>query len=155
MTRLILLMLFLNLNISCQSFEDGWRGIKPLVTTRDAVEAQLGPGENRSEEESAYKETSVVIKYIVSPCDQNGLNRPAGTVLSYNVALDPVARLDSMKIQISKYQKDKSGDTASFAYLNSKDGITIIAQEQEGVEYVTGFMFSPEKKLKEESSCKK
>lgn len=84
---ILLFIMFLNLIVSCDTIEDGWKGIKPLKTDKISVNKLLGTPEIDDNEYHRYTsdEAFVRVNYSTAPCKDNQYKRG-----EYNIAQDTV-----------------------------------------------------------------
>jgi len=159
----ILLLYCLLFNPICQSLEDGWKGIKPLITNRESVEKVLGKGEIDNNGYYNYRsvEAFVQVNYSTSPCVENQYGRgkykiPAETVLGYKLSPKNLSLLSAINARFERYRKDTSGDLdGGYTLRNSEDGVAIEVETQGDVEYFGGAIFGPSKKAAAEFQCNK
>jgi hypothetical protein len=148
----------------CDSVESGYENIKPLHTSRGAVEKLLG---KPTVDEHGYryrypvKEGFVDVIYSSEPCKDSkyGLgefNIPADTVLSYRVL-----RTDHPKVTEVQFDRDKfpkHGDyhlLTYFSYVNADNSVAILTMTDETLmEYVYEIEYEPTKEDIESFKCK-
>lgn len=159
--RVLVLIILLNSPLFCQTIENGWKGIKPLGTSKRTVEKLFGKAEIDDNGYYRYRfgDTFVRVNYSTAPCTDNPYERgrfnvPEDTVLDYYVVPKELSLLSQLKFNREKYYKDVSGDTNSILLINDDDGVIIGIQEQEGIEYLAGLDFMASKSLTEKFKCK-
>lgn len=146
---------------NCWTIEDGWKGIKPLLTNRTAVEKTLGRGEIDDNGYVTYvtEEASIQVNYSAPPCIQNQYERgkyrvPENTVLDYQLHFRQFVKLSELEWEKVRYKKDTSGDVESLAvYRDQKHGISIYVSVQGGVEYVGRIVYRPSEEQEKASRC--
>lgn len=129
---------------------DGWRGIKPLRSTRAEVEQLLGqPNEPSKRHSLVYKTQKevVIIDYTDDyPCksgNSNGWRVPRGTVLSITVSMRTLMPLSQLGIEEWKYKKTPDIHRADvLTYTNEEDGMSVLVY-QGNVQHIN---FFPSKK---------
>jgi hypothetical protein len=153
-------------NFQKVSIEKGWKGIKPLNTTKLSVNKLLGVPEVDDNEYYGYAsdEAFVQVNYSTAPCQDNQYKRgkfnvSKDTVLGYDVHIKQRVKLSEIKFNREKYIKDTSGDVANNAlYINEEDGVWIGVwtgiSQQENDEYIGTIYFKPSKKNAEKFKCK-
>jgi hypothetical protein len=131
-----------------QPVEQGWKGIRPLITNRETVETVLG--KRVWVDGNAYyaydtDDAFIQVNYSTAPCAENRYGRgkynvPVGTVLGYTVNLKKIVKLADIRFDRPKYFKDTGGDVHnSWYYVNVDAGTSIgaFAQDAEGDELDT------------------
>jgi len=105
----------------------GWRGIKPLHSTREDVERLIGPPMRPNDGIYDVKEGRVSISYADVPCTKGwpyGWNVKPGTVIDITIYPQPRPQLAELPIDISKSTKyvDPSG---VIHYNNDDEGFSV------------------------------
>ena len=149
-------------NLLSQSIEGGWKGIKPLITSKTDVEKTLGkPSVIDDNGYYGYRteEAFIQINYSTAPCKKNQYNRgkfmiAANTVLSYDVHMKKELTLSDLTFD--KYYKDTSGDVINVWTYYNRDysiGVTVGTKNGEDTEYVGTIRFAPPKAEAEKLKC--
>lgn len=116
----------------------GWRGLKPLHSTRTDVESLLGSSSDRCR--CIYKTAGevVYIEYAAAPCKGAlpGWNVPANTVLSLTVTSKAPQQFSTLGIDQSKYLTSRD-DVMTTYYTNREDGIKYAVSSTGMVESVS------------------
>lgn len=141
--------------------EDGWKGIKPLRSDVVSVEKILGKPDIDANGFYRYRdgENFVRVNYSTKPCEESMFGRgmynvPAGTVLNYEVHVDPALKLSDVDFDRAKYYRDTSGDVVErVLYVNGSAGVWITVGVRDGIEYVAGFTFWPSNDDKTRLKC--
>jgi hypothetical protein len=123
-----------------------WRGIVPLVSTREDVEKRLlGPPVQPCRFEACFYETEqehVFIHYSRGPCPKDEFrawNVPRGTVLSVRVSPKKRPLLSELHLDLSKYERTEDPELAGAAsYDSEEEGIFVEADL--GVVYAITYM---------------
>ena len=105
----------------------GWRGIRPLHSTRDNVERLIGPPMQPNGTTYDLKGERVSIAYSDVGCAKGwpyGWNVPARTVTAITIYPQPTPKLAELPIDISKATKyvDPSG---VIHYNNDEEGLSV------------------------------
>lgn len=127
---LLICFVFLT-NISNIRAQEGWRGIIPLVSTRDEVEKKIGkPNENGFYE---FDEGRVFITYVEVNCDK--IIRcdclvPFGTVQHIRISIYYDLSVEDLGLNSKKYKKTRNTHTPDvYTYSNHKTGIVYSVQD--------------------------
>lgn len=147
--------------VVCGGIEEGWNGIKPLITDAKTVENILGKPEISGNYKN-YKTSDafIQINYSTNPCQKDKLNRgkynvPEGTVLDYNVFVKKGLKLTDLEIDLKKYRRIDDSELLNVThYYNNKEGLQIDVQIQNGVEYVGVLRFKPNEQNTKSLKCK-
>jgi len=117
--------------VSCQA--QGWRGIRPLHSTREDVERLIGPPMRPNDSVYDLKGERVSITYSGASCAKDwpyGWNVPAGTVVAIRISPQPRPKLTELQIDLSTFRKFV--DPSGFAhYTNADEGLTVEVDENE------------------------
>ena len=112
----------------------GWRGIKPLHSTREDVEHLIGPP-MRDPKDSVYdlRNERVNVTYADAPCVKDwpyGWNVKPGTVVAITIYPQQRPKLAELSIDISKSTKyvDRSG---IIHYNNDDQGVSVAVDPNE------------------------
>lgn len=144
------LVLFLVAAASCQTLEDGWKGIQPLRTGKTKVEKILGnPKVIDDNNYHGYRADGVFIQvnYSTAPCAENQYNRgryniPADTVLDYVVNLHTRIKLSDLKFEKAEYYRETDHHSSNLVYYTRRDNsIRITAVVQDDGEYAGRISF--------------
>lgn len=119
--------------ISASSQAQGWRGIRPLYSTRKDVERLIGPPMQPNGAIYDLKGERVNIAYADARCAKGwpyGWNVPAGTVTAITIYPQPRPKLAELPIDISRSKKyiDPSG---VIHYNNNDDGVSVAVDPNE------------------------
>jgi hypothetical protein len=115
--------------ICCQAKE--WRGLKPLHSSRSAVERVLGPASGECKCHHETEAEFVRVEYAKGPCDgyPPGWNVPAGTVLSISVRTKAEHRFSDLRLDFSKYVMSMD-DTFTTYYASREEGVQYVVQNE-------------------------
>lgn len=160
MNIFFLIMILSSVTFS-QTIEDGWKGIKPLKTSRTEVEKLLGKPEIDDNGYHRYRtdEAFVRVNYSTTGCKDNQYKRgrynvPEDTVLDYYVVINDFTLLSDLKIKKENYYRDASGDVENnVVYVERADTIIISVHIQQDTEYVGTIYYQPQKEDKELYKC--
>jgi hypothetical protein len=144
-----------------QMLEDGWLGIRPLISTRDDVEKKLGRPEIDENGYHGFRHdgTFIQVDYAVGPCqpDRRGrgsLNVPKDTVLRYHVWFKQGLKLSDLKWSKDRYQKEVDPHAWNqVIYVDYKEGISIKVGLRDDGEYVANIVFTPSEALRTKFEC--
>ena len=105
----------------------GWRGLKPLHSTREDVERLIGPPMRANDSIYDLKDGRVSITYSEAPCAKGwpyGWSVKPGTVIGITIYPQPRPKLSELPIDISKSTKyvDPSG---IIHYNNDDEGLSV------------------------------
>lgn len=163
MIVIVVLGLCINLLLNCDSIENGWKGIKPLNSTKREVEKLLGPPISDKDGFYGYRtpEAFISIEYSATPCTANSGKRgqfsiPQNTVVNYVVTLKEPLKLSDLEFARPKYEKDTGdGHLLNYAlYINKVDGISIEVFSKDEIEYVGGIYVKPSVEEDKKLKCK-
>ena len=151
--------------VSCQTLENGWKGIKPLHSTKNEVDKVWG--EPKIDDNGYYRYTTndayIQVNYATTPCKENQYNRgkfsvSENTVLGYWINFNgspEFPTLSSLQLDKTKYEKDTSGDTILvYSYWERDDGIRLTVNETGNLLRVQTMEFRPSKLDQEKFACK-
>ncbi len=118
---------------AASSKAQGWRGIKPLHSTREDVEQLIGPPMQKNGATYDLKGERVNVGYSDVACTKGwpfGWNVPAGTVTDIIIYPQPRPKLAELPIDISKSKKyvDPSG---VIHYNNDDEGLSVAVDPNE------------------------
>lgn len=116
---------------SCQA--QGWRGLRPLHSTREDVERLIGPPMRPNDSVYDLKGERVSVTYSGASCAKGwpyGWNVPPGRVIAIRISPQPRPKLADLPIDLSKFGKfvDPSGFVH---YTNADEGLTVEVDETE------------------------
>lgn len=159
--RVIFMLLIINSAIFCTTIEDGWKGIKPLVTDKTTVNALLGKPliDDNDYHKYSTEDGGFNVNYSVNPCESNSYDRgefnvPKDTVLTYYITLKKKLKLSDLEFKREKYRRVKDHHFSNeVAYYNNDDGVEIQVHISDNVEYIDRIYFRPSKKDKESFAC--
>ena len=150
---------------SCQTIENGWKGIKPLHTNRIVVEKILGPAKVNDSGYYYYdyntEDAYIQVNYSTAPCQDDKYKRgkfnvAENTVLDYSVILKNAVRITDFEFDKKKYYKETGGDVLNLAtYRNYEDGVAIGVTLKKHDEIVNPIRFQPAKNDATKFACKK
>src|SRR6185503_9041293 len=86
----------------------GWRGIRPLHSTREDVERVIGPPMRPNDSVYDLQGERVSITYSGAPCAKGwpyGWNVPPGRVIGITLSPQPRPKLGELAIDLSKFKK--------------------------------------------------
>jgi hypothetical protein len=138
----------------------GYRGIVPLKSNRSDVEHLLGRPTDPHNPTYYFSETIVAIQYSKYGCSPpprvegwpvppvEGWNVPPDTVLAVHVTLRKQVTLESLKLDIKRFAKERGDSDVSshFRYVDRKKGLTIDLNGDPKAEIVRAFIYEPEAK---------
>ena len=111
------------------SHAQGWRGIKPLHSTREDVERLIGsPMKPRGSSYDLKNERVTIVYSDSTPCTKGwpyGWNIPSDTVISIEVYPQKKLTLDDLQVDLSKYNKNNPYGDDRVVYYNHDEGIII------------------------------
>jgi hypothetical protein len=137
-----------------------WRSLVPLVTTRNEVEAELGAPSSGKEYIFIYDtlDERITVWYggaKTSATDTCSWNIPNETVFNFLLAPKKKVRLTDMKIDLTKYQKQKALEMVrDYYYYNENEGITITTRVTDGEEILLSIQRGPNAAQKKTYCCK-
>lgn len=149
----------------CQDLEDGWKGIKPLKTHVSTVKKLLGDPRIDENGFHFYKtgEDFVRADYLTAPCSSDETrpfsyrgryNLPEGTVLDYYVTFYSNVLLSDLKLDLTKYHRDTSGDVINFVTYRGKNGLSVsVTIMPDGLEYVRKLTYEARSTDNEIAKC--
>ncbi|HEV8429013.1 MAG TPA: hypothetical protein VGQ41_14015 [Pyrinomonadaceae bacterium] len=111
----------------------GWRGIRPLHSTREDVERVIGPPMRPNDSVYDLKGERVSVTYSGAPCAKGwpyGWNVKPGTLIGITISPQPRPKLAELPIDISKSKKyvDPSG---VIHYNNDDEGLSVAVNPNE------------------------
>jgi hypothetical protein len=154
-----------------QRYEDGWKGIKPLVSNRASVNTILGTPDVDIDGFYFYRSEDAFIRvnYSSTPCAKissprfrSAYNVPEWTVLDYYVIPSGKIKLSESGIDITKYQRDTSGDFITavdyWPYVggskkSTSNGFSFSTNRLEGTEYLRQHTYKPFDKELKKKKC--
>lgn len=118
---------------AASSQAQGWRGIRPLHSTREDVERVIGPPMRPNDSVYDLKGERVYVVYSGAACANGwpyGWNVKPGTVIGITISPQPGRKLAELPIDISKSEKyvDPSG---VIHYNNHDDGLSVAVDPNE------------------------
>lgn len=120
---------------------EGWRGIRPLHSTREDVERLAGPPLQPKGSTYDVKDERVTVVYADGPCAEGwpyGWNVPPGTVVSVTAYQKTKPSLRDLRIDLSKYDRsDILLPSGTVFYSNEAAGVSIEAGMNDEVRAVT------------------
>ncbi|MCO6509778.1 MAG: hypothetical protein J5I65_03220 [Aridibacter famidurans] len=139
------------LTFQCESIEDGWKGIKPLKTSRGDVERILKSPTTEIAGSFGYVDGNIFIRvlYSTSPCEKDEYGRgylsvPADRVLTYYVIFKKRVEISELKFNREEFRRDESGDVEGvITYFNADYSILISVKQEGAKELVTSISFKP------------
>jgi hypothetical protein len=150
MVKTIITCFCLSLIMANSSQVEGWRGIKPLHSTRADVERLLGlPKESRGVASTYYtKDERVNVSYSDGFCKEGNSddwNVPRDTVISFTVHPNAKLLVDELKLDKTKYERQRDPHLEGIVYyFNREEGVFIQARILEGrVEDVDSITYEP------------
>lgn len=134
-----------------QSLDDGWKGVRPLLTDKVAVEKTFGNAEIDDNGYHSYRHggTFIQVNFSSAPCAKDQYNRgeftvAADTVLGYTVNFSSSILLSELKFDTSSYRKETSDHApGQIHYISDKHSVMISSAIQGSREYVGRIMFKP------------
>jgi hypothetical protein len=157
---LTLLLFFV---ICGDSFEAGWKGIKPFHTSKKEVDKLLGKAGEDAYGYYRYTtpEAEFEFNYSQEPCSsaQQGrgkYNLPANTVLSYRVVLKNRPKVAQFEFDRKKFHRETSGHVLNLASYVRKDNTVsiLVAIEKDTEEYVREIAYGASTEEMEKLECK-
>jgi hypothetical protein len=160
--RVLAAILLLNIIVSCQQIEAGWKEIKPLKSEKAAVDKKLGTPTVNEIGYYYYKTNEAFIEVIFStePCKKERRGRgiyniAKDTVISYTVNVKKELKLSDLAFARDKYRRIEDSELKDLVhYFNSDEGVQIATVKREGIEYVGQIRFNPSQKDTEKFKCK-
>ncbi len=151
---ILILMLFLNSIVMCNSIEDGWQGVKPLTTNKTAVDKLWGTPKINDNGFYGYttENAFIQVNYSIAHCEGNKYegdeyNVAKNTVLNYTVYFKKKIKLSDLEFEREKYIKETAEHLTGVSYyISENEGVRISVQSQEGVEYIDAIGFKPNQK---------
>ncbi len=113
--------------LSRVSAAEGWRGIKPLHSTREDVERLLGSPTRPGGFVYKLESETVFVEYQILPCDEgssDGWKVPLNTVIGISVRSRAKPQFTDLEVDKTKYEKVESKQPTIFYYVNKEEGIT-------------------------------
>ena len=158
-------ILSLRNEVATQSLEGGWKGIKPLVTSKSSVEKLLGDPVSVSQDGLYwYKSTegSFRMNYSAKPCTKAFFGRgdfsvPEETVHDYQVFMKIASEWSSFNVNPVNFIRDTSGDVLNSVNYYSRDLNIMISGKTsptDGKDYFATVWFGPGKAEAEKFRCK-
>jgi len=118
---------------AASSQAQGWRGIRPLHSTREDVERLIGPPMRPNDSVYDLKGETVSITYSGALCAKGwpyGWNVPPGRVIGIRISPQPRPKLRELPIDLSKFSKFV--DPSGFVHYTSADeGLSVEVDENE------------------------
>jgi hypothetical protein len=150
MVKTIITCFYVSLIMTNSSQAEGWRGIKPLHSTRAEVERTLGIPRESTDVASTYDtgNEKVLIFYSNSSCKKGiseGWNVPRDTVTSVTVSPKAKMLIDGLKLDKTKYERQRDPHLEGIVYyISREEGVFIQARVLEGgVEDVDSITYQP------------
>jgi hypothetical protein len=158
---IILVIVLLSPFASCQRIENGWKEIKPLKTSKAAVEKILGHVEPDQYGYFGYQlgdEVFVQINYTTKPCQASSVGRgdyavPKDTVLRYDVRFRKPIKLSDLKYRRQDYVRQTDAHSEGQFVLINRNGGVMITGETNGSDLVNVIYFTPSTDDKEKFKC--
>jgi hypothetical protein len=120
-----------NIERQCTVAQDGWRGIVPLVTTREDVEMKFGKPTEAGFYE--FDEGRVFVKYVVTSCEtvvSCDCLVPIGTVMSVRVKLYYDLSLQSLQLKSKGFSEQRDTHHPGIvSYFNEESGRSYEVQD--------------------------
>ena len=150
--------------VTSQTLEDGWSGIKPLMTKKSEVEKKLGIAKSDSSGYYYDLGNGIVVRlnYSSTPCTPVHYERakyriPKDTVLDYVVYFNDPTLFSNLRFNRADYTRRVSDHRPTeFVLVNAKAGVMIVGYYRQDIvgEYVGTIYFKPSSRLKEKLRCK-
>jgi hypothetical protein len=158
---IILVIALLSPFAICQTIENGWKEIKPLKTSKAAVEKILGHAEPDQSGYFGYQpgdEVFVQVNYSTEPCQADSVGRgkyavPKDTVLGYNVRFRKSINLSDLKYRRQDYVRQTDPHSEGQFVLINRNGGVMITGETNGSDLVNVIYFTPSTADKEKFKC--
>jgi hypothetical protein len=137
-----------------------WRTLVPLVTTRNEVEAELGAPSSGKEYILIYDTTEERITVWYGGAKRSATDKcrwdiPNETVFNFLLAPKKKVRLADVKIDLTKYQKQKALEMVQdYYYYNEDEGVTITTRIVAGEEILLSIERGPDAAQKKTHCCK-
>ena len=136
---------------------NSWRGLIPLHSNRESVEALLGPPGRSWERTYAYDTENeiVTVKYSTGKCDEpgTGWDVPEGTVVELVVTPRLSFRLRQLNLDLDSYQRQELSPLPEIPnppkvanLIDNVNGIIIRVQSNGGSEEVVSITYKAAKK---------
>lgn len=146
--RIILALVCLYCVTSERVMAQGWRGIVPLHSTRQEVEALLGFKSSGEGYDQFKVSTDVVyIRYTSKRCEREevgGWDVPIGTVSSIIVLPQSKVTFSSLGLDLNKFNVSRTDVKGLNIYTNKEDGFEVEMFEDEDI--VARFSYFPSAK---------
>lgn len=146
--------------IGVQNKQIEWQSIVPFKTTRTEVEAELGAPRSGKEYIWTYDTTDERITVWYGGGKSSGAdgcrwNIPNGTVFKFVLAPKKKVGLADVKIDLTKYQKQKALEMVQdYYYYNENGGVTITTRIVEGEEILLSIERGPDAAQRKTYCCK-
>jgi hypothetical protein len=158
---MLISILIISFFISCNSIENGWKGIQPLNTDKNSVNNILGTPKIDQNNFFEYETTEAFIRinYSSGSCIKDYYGRGSyiiarDHVIDYTVRFKKLIKVSDFEFDKDKYSRSED-DTANFAYYTYVDsGIVLHILIKDGTEYVSKIDFMPTKSQRETFKCK-
>jgi hypothetical protein len=162
-------MFFLILLLSIGSIQcdvqDGWKDLRPLVTSRPEAEKKIGSFRTGAANKDYYdyetEDAFVQINYSTVPCSEDRLSRgqysvPTNTILDYWVVPKKKIKLTQLRFDRTKFERVTGHVLNAAHYENTNDGIDIsVTVEIDGTETLAKIRYTPPRSLARKYSCEK
>lgn len=146
--------------IWCDSIEEGWKGILPLRSDREFVEAKLGKPTSTKGEISEYllNDAFVRITYSREGCSGKVKGRiyniPDDTVLEYTVNYRSKVDVAGLNFDRATFYKDTSGDVVNnYSLVKFNAGVLIGVETINERDLVSNIWYWPSKTDSERFRC--
>lgn len=158
--KVFIAIAFSLLLVGFQKKQIEWRSLVPLVTTRNEVEAELGAPSSGKEYILIYDTTEERITVWYGGAKKSATDKcrwdiPNETVFNFLLAPKRKVRLADVKIDLTKYQKQKALEMVQdYYYYNENEGVTITTRIVEGEEILLSIERGPDAAQKKTYCCK-
>jgi hypothetical protein len=160
---MLIALVFLSFFIACCDFiEDGYKGIKPLHSSKASVEQMLGKPQIDENGYHKYMTADGFLRvvYTTKPCSENNLGRgdfsvAENTVLSYRVLLTDKPAISDLTFDRQRFPRSTSEHLLNYAsYVNKDNSISILAMNtRDGQDKVYEIAYRPTKEDSEKYKC--
>jgi len=160
--RIVLITLILSVYVNCQNIDDvGWRGLRPLRSTEQEVEAMLGKGEAEGLGYRAFNGDGFKLRVYFSPgrCSGDTFGRPLysipkGKIIEYVVYFKEPIALSSLHFNRSNYKVVPDPENPyRFVLRSPSDEVIIMAGEVDGNEVFNQIVMRPSQKALSKLTC--
>ena len=161
MNKLCAIILINMVAVAVQNQQVEWHSFVPLVTTRTEVEANLGAPTAGKEFIFVYDTTDqrVTVWFGGAKTAKGEVCRwdvPNETVFKFVLAPKKVVRLSELRIDLTKFQRQKAPEMVQdYYYYNEIEGVTITTRMVEGEELLLNIERGPDSVQRKKFCCRR